>query len=197
MLSSIHPFGERSRQSRWGVTVSFYLAGSVLGGVGIAGLMGLIGLAVAPLLSDSAAIAVLAAAGVAGVAFDLRLFGLRLPSYRRQVNEVWLTAYRGWVYGLGFGVQLGFAVATIVTTAATYLFLLAAVLSGSVAAAMLIGAVFGLVRGLFILTAARIHTPEQLRSFHRRLNEQARTTHRLTIAAVAAVTGAAVLAALV
>ena len=33
--------------------------------------------------------------------------GFRLPSHTRQVNEAWLDEYRGWVYGGGFGWQIG------------------------------------------------------------------------------------------
>ena len=117
MLSSITPFGERSRNSRWGLTVAFYLLGNVVGGIAIACVFGAIGLLVDPLIGDTTAVGILAVAGIVGVALELRLFGLRLPSYHRQVNEVWLTAFRGWVYGLGFGFQLGLGIATIVTTA--------------------------------------------------------------------------------
>ena len=59
---------------------------------------------------------------------------LRVPGPRRQVNERWLDEYRGWVYGLGFGAQLGLGVTTIVTSAATYVALFAALLSGTPAA---------------------------------------------------------------
>ena len=33
------------------------------------------------------------------------------------VHEQWLTRYRGWVYGVGFGAQLGFGLVTIITSA--------------------------------------------------------------------------------
>jgi hypothetical protein len=33
--------------------------------------------------------------------------GSGCPSWQRQVDERWLTTYRGWVYGAGFGFQLG------------------------------------------------------------------------------------------
>lgn len=199
MLSSIHPFGERSRNRRWAVTVGFYLAGSVLGGAAVgaaAGGLGRVADLVGVLPSTDAAIAILAVACLIGAALDLGLLRVPRPSWHRQVNEVWLTAYRGWVYGFGFGFQLGLGVVTIITTATVHLFLLAALLTGSVAAGLVIGTTFGLARGLFIFAAARVQTPEQLRSLHRRLADQATTTHRLTIAAVVAVAGAALVAAL-
>ena len=63
------------------------------------------------------------------------------PGPRRQVNERWLDDYRGWVYGLGFGAQLGLGVTTVVTSAATYATLLACALSGAPGRGALIGAV--------------------------------------------------------
>ena len=65
--------------------------------------------------------------------------GRRLPG-RRQVNEDWLVAYRSWVYGAGFGLQLGAAVATVVNTALVPLFMLAALLAGNMTAGLVIGA---------------------------------------------------------
>ena len=49
------------------------------------------------------------------------LGGLHLPPTRRQVNERWLDQFRLWVYGAGFGWQIGTGLATYVKTAAVYL----------------------------------------------------------------------------
>src|SRR5207245_8728487 len=95
--------------------------------------------------------------------FELRIAGLRLPTVKRQVNERWLDTYRGWVYGFGFGIQLGAGVVTIVTSAAIYAAFLLAVLTGSVAGGVLIGLVFGVVRGASVLTTARVRDAERLR----------------------------------
>ena len=94
--------------------------------------------------------------------------------------------YRGWVYGLGFGIQLGLGVTTVVSSAATYVALLAALLAPSAAGGALIMGCFGAVRGLTLLAGAGIRTPPQLLALHRRL---ARWRER------AAWTGAGVLAA--
>ena len=135
MLGSITPLGERGRNRRWGITVTTYVIGSVLGGVAIAGALGGLGAAIGlGGLSVAVRLGLLAAAVLVGLAFDLRLGGLRLPTVHRQVNEDWMVRYRSWVYGLGFGVQLGLGVVTIVTTSAIYAMLLAAALSGSAAA---------------------------------------------------------------
>jgi hypothetical protein len=68
------------------------------------------------------------------------------------------------VYGTGFGFQLGTGVVTTVTTAAVYVLLVLAVLSGSMGSALLIGAVFGIVRALPLLAVGGAHDPERLRA---------------------------------
>jgi len=163
MLGSITPLGERGRNRRWGITVTTYVIGSVFGGVAIAGALGWLGTVIGlGELSVAVRLGVLAAAVVIGIVFDLHLGGLRLPTIHRQVNEDWMVRYRSWVYGLGFGVQLGLGVVTIVTTSAIYAMLLAAALSGSAAAGALIGGVFGFVRAAIVFTVAGVKRPEQL-----------------------------------
>ena len=163
MLGSITPLGERSRNRRWGITVTTYVLGSVLGGLAIGGTLGWLGAAAGVGdLSVAVRLGVLALAVVVGIAFDLGLGGLRLPTVHRQVNEDWMVRYRSWVYGLGFGVQLGLGVVTIVATSAIYAMLLAAALSGSAAAGALIGGVFGFVRAAVVFAVAGVKRPEQL-----------------------------------
>lgn len=147
MLSSITPLGERARHNRWGVTVGWYVAGSLAAGAALGAALGGMGTAL-PLSRASRAL-VLAALAVVAVAADLS--GRPIPGPRRQVDEDWLGRYRGWVYGAGFGAQLGAGVTTIVTSATVWLALAAEVLAGSVAAGAVIGAVFGLVRALPLL----------------------------------------------
>ena len=168
MLSSITPLGERGRNNRFAITASFFFAGSVLAGAatgGVAGGLGQLVLPAAPAV-DGLVIVVLAAVGAL---LDARVGGLRLPTITRQVDERWLHKYRSWVYGFGFGAQLGTGLATIVSSAAVYLMVVAAVLTRSVAAGAVVGTVFGLVRGASILLARRVATYDELRALHRRL----------------------------
>jgi len=181
MLSSITPLGERGRNNRFVVAASFFVVGSVLGGMttgALAGAVGQVALPTAPVL-DGIVILLLA---LLGAALDARIAGLRLPTITRQVDERWLQKYRGWVYGAGFGFQLGTGVATIVSSAAVYLMIVAAVLTRSVEAGLAIGAVFGTVRGLSILLARRVATYDELRNLHRRI---AANTGRSVVANVA------------
>ena len=100
--------------------------------------MGWLGAALSGAAGPREAAAALALLAVAGIAADLRLGDLRLPTVRRQVDNRWLNRYRGWVYGVGFGFQLGLGVVTVVTTSAVYLAFAAAMLSGSPAAGAMI-----------------------------------------------------------
>jgi hypothetical protein len=193
MLGSITPLGERGRGSRWGVTVSAYLMGSAVGGAALGAMLGWIG---SPLdLSANARLAILGMAIGIGIAFDLRVAGLRLPTTHRQVDEAWRASYRGWVWGVTFGAQLALGVITVVTTAFVYVTWLAAFLGGSVAVGALIGLAFGLARALPILSVAGVRTSGQLLSIDRTLQRLAAPARRLTVAAGASIAGLALLGA--
>lgn len=188
MLSSIHPLGERARHNRWGLTVAAHAAGSWLGAVVVFGVAGLVGAVV-----DVPGWAAVPAA-VAAVVLEVRalLRGARIPGPRRQVNEDWLNRYRGWVYGAGFGVQLGAAVLTIVTSAAVYLALALTVLAGSSRwwAGVVVGSVYGIVRALPLLGARRVRGAEDLAAVHQRLRRRARPVQVASTIALAALAGA-------
>jgi hypothetical protein len=93
-----------------------------------------------------------------------------VPGPRRQVDERWLDRYRGWVYGAGYGAQLGLGVTTIVSSAATYVAFLAAFLARGPSAGALILGCYGAVRGATPLASARVRSQRQLLDFHRVLS---------------------------
>ncbi len=205
MLASINPLVERVRGRRWGETVLAYFVGSVLGGFEVGALLGGLGglardlLSVLGALSEPAGRAGLAQQGLAaglvalgGLGGLLETVG-RVPTWRRQVDEAWLTRYRGWVYGAGFGLQLGAGVATTVTTGAIYLAGVFAVVAASPARGGLIGAVFGLARAAPVLLGARIGDAMALRSLVKRLATWETAGRRATavVLVVAGVAGAA------
>ncbi|HEY7720529.1 MAG TPA: hypothetical protein VIB11_01720 [Pedococcus sp.] len=197
MLSSISPLGERARASRWWVTTTAYLIGSLAGGLALGGLAGVLGSLVPEGWRGSPlSLGVLAALLAVGLVLDIRSGGHALPSWRRQVDEQWLTRYRGWVYGVGFGAQLGFGVVTIVTSSTTYAAVLLAVLGGSPAAGLLIGGVFGVVRAVPSLLLARVHDREQLHKVFKRVENWANPADVLAKVAVAAGAAALTVAAL-
>ena len=166
MLASINPLGERGRHQNYRLTVTAYIVGSTVAGAALGALLGALGSLVE---SQIVGFGVVAAVAAIGLALDARAFGLRVPGPRRQVNENWLVTYRGWVYGSGFGAQLGLAFLTIVTASATWVAFVCALFAGSTAAGAAIGALFGLARALPILSAARVRDPTALRAVVRRL----------------------------
>lgn len=186
MLTSITPLGERGRGNRWAVTTTAYAVGCLLGGATTGAVLGAVG-ALLPALP-----ALLLGGVVLLLAAVVDLVG-RVPGGSRQVDEDWLTRYRGWVYGVGFGYQLGLGVVTVVTSAATYAVLALAVLTQSVGAGLLLGAVFGVARAVPALLLRRVSSFAELRAFASSLERAARPAARAT-AAVLAVGGAVLLA---
>jgi hypothetical protein len=188
MLSSISPLGERARNSRWWLTTTAYLIGSLAGGLAMGGLAAALGSTLPDAVRTSRWTLVLVAVLLlVGLVFDLR-GPQSLPSWRRQVNVDWLTRYRGWVYGVGFGAQLGFGVVTIITSATTYAVVLLAALTGQPGAGLAIGATFGVVRALPSLLMARVADRDDL---HRVFLRVEQWTNPAAVIAKVALGGAA------
>ena len=145
MLSSISPLGERARNSRWWLTTAAYLLGSLAGGLALGGLAGAARLRRCP--TRCAPRAWTLARGRRAAARRARLRPARRASRCRRgaARSTWpgSTRYRGWVYGVGFGAQLGFGLVTIITSATTYAVVLLAALTGHLGAGLAIGATFG------------------------------------------------------
>jgi hypothetical protein len=135
---------------------------------------------VGSLLPDSRLlVGAVALAAVAGAAADV---AGRLPTVRRQVDETWLHTYRDWVYGGGFGFQLGLGVVTIVTSASTYLTWCLELASRDAITGLAIGMVFGLARALPLLAMGGIDDATELRRRHQRLAGAAPTAARTAMA---------------
>ena len=197
MLSTITPLAERTRGHRFGVTAIWFVAGATVGGatlgVGAALLAALLGATVE--VSSSSALAIAAVLAAIAVASDLRVLGFQIPYHCRQVNELWLNRYRPWVYGAGFGWQVGVGVATFIMTAGVSLMVALAVLTTNPLAALGVAVVFGIVRGLAVVPARRITTPEALRRFHQRFDALGPSTRRFMIVIELAVSLVAAVAA--
>jgi sulfite exporter TauE/SafE len=190
MLSSITPLGERGRASRWPVTATAHLLGSALGGTVLGALLGLVG-ALLPLERRAVATGALVLLAVLALLAVLVETGRlpQLPTWHRQVDEDWLHRYRGWVYGFGYGAQLGVGLVTIVTSPLLYAALVLAVLTGAPVPGAVVGLAFGAARALPVLAMRRVTTAERLAATHRRLEALApagRTTAAGTLVAVAA-----------
>jgi MFS family permease len=170
MLSSITPVAEQGRGHRFGSTARWFVAGAVVGGAMLGGVMAALAEAVRWLALPGAAVVGVALVVAAATALsDSGVAGRRLPFHRRQVNERWLDQYRSWVYGAGFGWQIGSGLATYIVTAGVYLMIVLGALSGDPWAALGLGTLFGLVRGLAVFASRNVHDPISLRSLHLRL----------------------------
>jgi hypothetical protein len=179
MLASITPLGERSRGFSWSVTATAFALGSVGAGVATGAAIGAIGSLIPG--GDGWRSAALAAVLGATVLLDGTPLRRHLPTHRRQVNEDWLGRYRGWVYGLGFGAQLGVGVATVVNSAAIYAAPLAEFVSGRVWIGAVIGGAFGVVRALSLWPAGAANQLDGLMALHRTFS---RAEARVRIAVV-------------
>ena len=139
MLSTITPIGERGRNHRYASTAAWFILGATLGGATLGLGAAVLAAGVGALdLSPEAALGATAVFAAVTIASDLNLGGFRLPSHTRQVNESWLDEFRSWVYGGGFGWQIGVGLATYVTTAAVYLMIAMAALTGDPLVAFLL-----------------------------------------------------------
>lgn len=168
MLSTITPLAEAGRGRRYASTAGWFVAGATLGGAAL-GVIGSIGArlvdALDLTLEDRVAVSLVLIAVAVGV--DAGVVAPRLPHHRRQVNEIWLDQFRGWVYGLGFGAQIGFGLVTYIMTAAVYLVVALGALGSSPAAAFGLGVTFGLARGLVLFAGVRVTSPDRLITLHR------------------------------
>jgi hypothetical protein len=169
MLSTITPFSERARGHAYRTTTGWFVTGATAGGATLGAAMALMAAGVRwlHLSSTGLGLCALAAALIAAVS-DAGIAGVRLPIHRRQVNERWLDHYRSWVYGVGFGWQIGTGLATYITTAAVYLMIALGALTTDPVTALALGSGFGAARGLAVLLTRHLTTPDRLRSFHRR-----------------------------
>ncbi|HWG93471.1 MAG TPA: hypothetical protein VNU66_04495 [Mycobacteriales bacterium] len=194
MLASITPLGERGRRRRWAVTVPAFLLGSALGGLVVGALAGALGDLLLDGVGATARLALLALAVAVGLGLDLLPGRTRAPGPRRQVDEDWLTEYREWVYGAGYGLQLGAAVLTQVATGAVWAMLAAAALTGSPAAGAAVGLGFGVVRALPLLATRRVQDAAGLAALHRRTAALAAPVRRATTLVLAGSLAGVVLA---
>lgn len=196
MLSSIHPLGERARNQHWTVTAMAYIVAASIGGTLTGLAAGSIGGLVTSVWKPPGLIVALALSLLAAVGFWVDLTARPIPTLHRQVNEDWLDEYRGWVYGIGFGFQLGLGWTTIITTSLIYLTFGLAAVTASPALGAIIGLTFGLSRSLPILLGVRIQNPRQLLEFHKQMDAWRPRVTKLA-AATQAITSASSVAAVV
>jgi hypothetical protein len=192
MLSQINPIAEAGRGRRYARTATWFVAGATAGGA----TLGAVCAAVAAVidrtgLSARGALAIVAVSALVAALVDTRLLGFGPPFLRRQVNEDWLNRYRPWVYGGGFGWQIGVGFTTYVMTAAVPLVVICAAASATPWFAFTLATLFGLARGLTVLLSAPLRTQQALYDFHRRFSERGEPLRRTVIVVQLAVAVAA------
>jgi hypothetical protein len=182
MLASITPLSESGRGHRYRATAWWFVTGSTIGGATLGGVIALATVAVDVFSLTSREVLVVAlGASALALASDADLSGFHLPVHHRQVNERWLDRFRPWVYGAGFGWQIGSGLATYIMTAGVYLLIVLAALTTKPWLALGFGALFGLVRGLAVFLGRSITSTERLRAFHARLYGAGATVRRLMV----------------
>ncbi len=195
MLSTITPLAEQGRGHRFRSTATWFVIGAVVGGLTLGLGMAALAAAVAMLdLTPATLLALGTGALLVTALSDSRIFGRQLPNHPRQVNERWLDQYRSWVYGAGFGWQIGVGLATYIMTAAVYALIVLGALTTDPAIALALGVAFGFVRGLAILLGRGITSTAALVAFHRRFDALREPVRRGTVVvqAIAATVAGAV-----
>ncbi|HKZ19870.1 MAG TPA: hypothetical protein VJQ57_07160 [Acidimicrobiia bacterium] len=186
MLSVITPLQEQGRGNRFRATALWFLLGATVGGAMLGGLMAVLAAGWKGLgASVEEALAITTFATLVAVVSDGKLFGFQLPGHDRQVNERWLDQYRSWVYGGGFGWQIGVGFATYIMTAGLYLLVLVAAVGASISGALILGTVFGLVRGLAVFAAREVSSLAALNDLHRRFEQWRQPVRKITIGVIA------------
>jgi hypothetical protein len=186
MLSMLTPFGESGRGNRYPVAATTFVVAAVVGGVCLGLVPAVLAIGVdAANLGTAQTSAVVAAAALLSLAGDTGL--LPTPRVPRQVNESWFAQYRAWVYGIGYGWQLGAGVTTYVMTTAVYLMLVLAALTASATTALMICGGFGAIRGLTILLGVRLVHPEAIRGLHHRFDVSEPASRAIAVVAQVAV----------
>lgn len=190
MLSAITPMTEAGRGNRFNVTAGWFVLGAIVGGLSLGVLAAGAAAGLAALeLATTSRVGIAAALAMACASIDLGIFGIDLPLFKRQVNDAWLRRYRSWVYGSGFGWQIGFGVATYIMTAGVLLTIALAVLTASPVQAVAIGLTFGLIRGSAVFIGRSATSPAALGDIHQRLDAAAPTA-RAAAAGVQVLTAA-------
>jgi hypothetical protein len=141
----------------------------------VAGLIGSIVLANVDWTARAALVAATLAVGLL-----LELAGV-LPGPRRQVDESWLDTYRGWVYGAGYGLQIGAGVATVVVTSAVYVVIAAAFANASLGGGAAVGALAGTLRGATLLAGSGVRSPGALVALHQRVEASREPVRRAAL----------------
>jgi hypothetical protein len=145
----------------YGIWSMLWVVAHVAGGLFLGAGLGAMGMLL-PTRYQAAGVALLSILCLLWALRELQLIKLPMPQWQRQVQQHWLGRLPWNLLAVGFGVQLGCAVATRIKTAITYAALCAALLVGSPIRGAIIMGTFGLARALPALIAGPlVASPER------------------------------------
>jgi len=164
---------ERAPLLRFGGWSIMWLTGHILGGMVTGGALGAVG-SLLPVRVRIASLAVLSLLCLLWALAELKIVKTPMPQWPRQVQERWLVRLPWNLIALGYGFQLGSAVATRIKSNIIYAALLCAVLVGSTLAGALIMALFGAARSLpALIVAPFVDSPARSMRFALRFDDYA------------------------
>jgi cytochrome c biogenesis protein CcdA len=144
----------------YGLWSALWVAGHCTGGVIVGAVLGAVGACLS--LTEQTWTWIVASVLVLGALHHIGILRVPMPQMHRQVPRHWMFCLRpSWV-AVGYGVQLGCAVATRITNFATYAALVSAMSTGSPIRGALIMAAFGFARALPAVVAGPFgYSPER------------------------------------
>jgi hypothetical protein len=169
ILRSASDAGRNARVS-YGVWLTLWLAGHAVGGFAIGGVLGWLGSCIS-VSYRTAGTVLLSVLCLIWALAELKIIRIPMPQWPRQVQQLWLARLPWNLIAIGYGVQLGSAVATRIKTTTTYAALCCALLVGSAGRGGLIMALFGFSRAVpALLAAPLVASPERSIRFAIRLD---------------------------
>src|SRR5262245_61374800 len=159
MAETITPVVHGGSRRAWAVSLLVHVLGAVIAAAALGALLGGLGALLGARWGRAGAIAVAALAGVY-LAAEFGI-GVPVPQLRHQVPDWWRTFFPPRVAAFLYGIGLGPGFLTYLTHGTLVVVALAAAATGSAMLGALIVAPFGLARGLSVIVAFRVRTPDE------------------------------------
>ena len=159
MAETITPVVHGGSRRAWAVSLVVHVFGAVIAAAALGALLGELGALLGAPWGRAGAIAVAAVAGAYVVAeFGI---GVPVPQLRRQVPDWWRTFFPPRVAAFLYGIGLGPGFLTYLTHGTLVVVAVAAAATGSPLIGALLVAPFGLARGLSVVVAFGVRTPDE------------------------------------
>jgi hypothetical protein len=160
MVETITPVVHGGRAGRWAGSVSLHVTGAVASAAAFGAILGAAGSLLGAPWGGSGALLIALVAALYLVR-EASVLSMPVPQLRRQVPQWWRTFFSVPVAAFLYGAGLGVGFLTYLTHGTLVVVALAATASGRPLVGAAIVAPFGLARGLSVLVAARVRSPEE------------------------------------